>query len=281
LESAIYIVATPIGNLSDITFRAIDVLKGADIVAAEDTRHTKRLLDHYGISAKMMSLHEHNESEKSDYIIDQVASGASVALVSDAGTPLISDPGYILVVRAKQRGVKVVPIPGPSAVITALSASGISSDKFIFEGFLPAKSKAKQEVLQSFITEKRTVIFYESPHRIMSTLEMMEDSLGGRILCVARELTKRYETIRYGSVEEVRAWMSEDLNQTKGEFVLILEGSKAPELSASDEQKMVLLERLLKEMPPKKASAVVSDVLGGSKKDIYGLALCLKGEGSN
>lgn len=276
MESAIYIVATPIGNLSDITLRALDVLKSVDFVAAEDTRHSKRLFDHYGISVKTVSLHEHNESEKSEFIIDQVQQGMSVALVSDAGTPLISDPGYTLVTRAKLRGVKVIPVPGVSALVAALSSSGISSDKFIFEGFLPAKTKAKHELLESYSNEKRTVIFYESPHRVQQTLELMVEVLPGRKLCVARELTKRYETIKLGCVEDIYAWMLEDDNQTRGEFVLILEGSSSPALSASEEQKKVLLLRLLKELPPKKASAVVSDVLGGSKKEIYGLALSLK-----
>ncbi len=278
MESAIYIVATPIGNLSDITLRAIEVLKAVDVVAAEDTRHTRRLLEHYGISAKMLSLHEHNESEKSAYIIDQVEQGSSVALVSDAGTPLISDPGYTLVLRAKESGLRVIPVPGPSALITALCASGVASDKFIFEGFLPAKAKAREEVLQSYCRECRTVIFYESPHRIISTLEMMAKELAGRKLCVARELTKRYETIKYALVEEVLAWMKADDDQSRGEFVLVLEGSQEAPLTASESEKIALLERLLRELPPKKASAVVSDVMGGSKKEIYSLVLALKGE---
>ena len=276
MESAIYIVATPIGNLADITLRAVDVLKGVDLVAAEDTRHSRRLLDHYGVSTKMISLHEHNESEKSDYLISRVKEGESVALISDAGTPLISDPGYTLVSRAKDAGVNVVPIPGPSALITALSASGIASDKFIFEGFLPAKSKAKDEVLQSYDNEQRTVIFYESPHRILATLDAMSRVLGARKLCVARELTKRYETIKSGLISEVLAWMSDDEDQSRGEFVLVLEGSNDEPLSASDAQKLSLLSRLLQELPPKKASAVVADVMGGSKKEIYNMALGLK-----
>lgn len=276
MESAIYIVATPIGNLSDITLRAIEVLKAVDVVAAEDTRHTRKLLEHYGIATKMISLHEHNEFEKSAYIIGLVKEGQSVALVSDAGTPLISDPGYTLVLRAKESGVLVRPIPGPSALVAALCASGVASDTFIFEGFLPAKKKAKEEVLQSYLAERRTVIFYESPHRILVTLEAMSDVLAGRKLCVARELTKRYETIKYGEVSEVLAWMKADEDQTRGEFVLVLEGSQEEPLSVSDEQKLKLLARLLLELPPKKASAVVADVMGGSKKEIYNLALSLK-----
>jgi 16S rRNA (cytidine1402-2'-O)-methyltransferase len=276
LESAIYIVATPIGNLSDITLRAIDVLKEVDLVAAEDTRHTRRLLEYHGIAAKTISLHEHNETQKSDSLIEQVLQGRSIALVSDAGTPLISDPGYILVQRAKQHGVSVVPIPGPSALIAALSASGVPSDKFIFEGFLPAKNKSKRELLESFENEKRTVMFYESPHRIVSTMEMMVECFPLRNMCVARELTKCYETIKYDTAENILSWMKADENQTRGEFVLVLEGSSDPVLSENEEQKKVLLARLLEELPPKKASAVVSDVLGGSKKEIYALALSMK-----
>lgn len=276
LESAIYIVATPIGNLADITLRAVDVLKGVDLVAAEDTRHSRRLLDHYDVSTKMISLHEHNESEKSDYLISRVKEGESVALISDAGTPLISDPGYTLVSRAKECGVNVVPVPGPSALIAALCSSGIASDKFIFEGFLPAKNKAKEEVLKAYENERRTVIFYESPHRILATLEVMARVFGGRKLCVARELTKRYETIKYGLVSEILHWMQADDHQSRGEFVLVLDGSQNEPLSASDEQKLTLLSRLLQELPPKKASAVVADVMGGSKKEIYNLALSLR-----
>ena len=277
MESAIYIVATPIGNLSDITLRAIEVLKGVDFVAAEDTRHTRKLLDHYGIEAQMISLHDHNEVAKSDDVIGKVVQGASVALVSDAGTPLISDPGYTLVAKAKKQGVSVRPIPGPSALIAALCASGIASDKFIFEGFLPAKSKAREGVLQSYQRERRTVIFYESPHRIISSLEAISQVLAGRKMCVARELTKRYETIRVGAVEEVLAWMKADDDQKRGEFVLVLAGSEEEPVAASDEQKIALLARLMSELPPKKASAIVSDVLGGSKKEIYSLALSLQG----
>lgn len=276
MESAIYIVATPIGNLADITLRAVDVLKGVDLVAAEDTRHSRRLLDHYDVSTKMISLHEHNESEKSDYLISRVKEGESVALISDAGTPLISDPGYTLVSRAKECGVNVVPVPGPSALIAALCSSGIASDKFIFEGFLPAKNKAKEEVLKAYENERRTVIFYESPHRILATLEVMARVFGGRKLCVARELTKRYETIKYGLVSEILHWMQADDHQSRGEFVLVLDGSQNEPLSASDEQKLTLLSRLLQELPPKKASAVVADVMGGSKKEIYNLALSLR-----
>jgi len=277
LESAIYIVATPIGNLSDITLRALDVLRGVDVIAAEDTRHTRRLLDHYDIRTKMLSLHEHNESERSESVIESVLAGQSIALVSDAGTPLISDPGHILVNKAKAKGVDVVPIPGPSALVAALSVSGIACGRFIFEGFLPAKKKAKQTVLDTYFSEKKAVVFYESPHRIVDTLNVMLEVFGDREIAIARELTKRFETVRKDSLPNIVEWVAGDLDQQKGEFVVVLSGSNFSEVESSDEEKKKLLSRLLEDLPPKKASALVADMLGGSKKEIYNFALELKG----
>ena len=276
MESAIYIVATPIGNLSDITIRAIEILKSVDLVAAEDTRHTRKLLDHYDIRTKMVSLHDHNEQQKSQGIVERVLGGGSLALVSDAGTPLISDPGHSLVNEAKKQGVKVVPIPGPSAIIAALCAAGIPCGKFIFEGFLPSKKKAKTDVLMSYSVERKSVVFYESPHRVLDTLECMQEVFGDRDIAVAREITKRFETIKRGPIPELLEWMSQDNNQQKGEFVLVLAGMTSVEESSSDLEKKVMLARLLTDLPPKKASAIVSDLLGGSKKEIYNLALSLK-----
>ena len=269
MESAIYIVATPIGNLSDITLRALEVLTGVDVIAAEDTRHTRKLLEHHGISTRMASLHEHNEAERAAVMLEKVSAGSSLALVSDAGTPLISDPGHVLVSLANELGVKVVPIPGPSAVTSALSVCGVPCGKFIFEGFLPAKKKAKTDVLMTYISERKAVVFYESPHRILDTLEIMHEVFGDRVLGVARELTKRFETVRRDKLSVILDWVHDDLNQQKGEFVLVLHGSEAEELSASDVEKEKLLSRLLLELPPKKASAVVADMLGVSKKEIY------------
>lgn len=276
MESAIYIVATPIGNLSDITLRAIDVLMGVDLVAAEDTRHTRKLLDHHGISTRMVSLHEHNEAERALSLLQKVQSGDSLALVSDAGTPLISDPGHVLVGLANDLGVKVIPVPGPSALTAALSVCGVPCGRFIFEGFLPAKRKAKSDILMAYQYEKKSIVFYESPHRILDTLELMHEIFGDRVLAVARELTKRFETIRRDRISEIKNWVDADANQQKGEFVLVLQGSGAEELSVSDKEKNQLLARLLVDLPPKKASAIVADVLGGSKKEIYNLALQLK-----
>lgn len=268
LESAIYIVATPIGNLSDITIRGLDVLKAADIVAAEDTRHTRRLLDHHGITATLIAYHEHNEGDKSHVLVDKVKEGQSVALVSDAGTPLISDPGHVLVALAKREGVKVVPIPGPSALVAALSASGLPCGRFIYDGFLPVKRKAKSDALEAFRYETRTVVFYESPHRIVNTLEVLAELFPGRRLAIARELTKRFETITQGVVEDLLAWTIEDSDQQKGEFVLILSGAdeSCDEDVGTQER---FLESLLAYMPPKKAVQLVVEFFGGDKKALY------------
>ncbi len=193
----LYIVPTPIGNLGDITQRALDVLASVDMIAVEDTRHTGKLLAHFNISTKTFALHDHNEQQKAQVLVDKLLSGLSIALVSDAGTPLISDPGYHLVTQCRQAGVKVVPLPGPCAVITALSASGLPSDSFSFEGFLPAKSKARKDKLLEIAKVSRTCIFYESPHRICESLQDMLDVLGGeREVVLARELTKTFETIQ-------------------------------------------------------------------------------------
>lgn len=280
MESAIYIVATPIGNLSDITLRALEVLTNVDVIAAEDTRHTRKLLEHHGVSTRMASLHEHNEADRAASMLEKIAAGGSMALVSDAGTPLISDPGHVLVSLANELGLKVVPIPGPSAVTSALSVCGVPCGRFIFEGFLPAKKKAKTDVLLSYETEKKAVVFYESPHRILDTLEVMYDVFGDRVVGVARELTKRFETVKKDTLSSILEWVKADANQQKGEFVLVLQGSDSAELSASDAEKEKLLTRLLVELPPKKASAVVADILGGAKKDIYNLALKLKNDKS-
>lgn len=275
MESAIYIVATPIGNLSDITIRGLDVLRNADFIAAEDTRHTRRLLDHHGISATLIAYHEHNESDKALSLIDLVKGGQSVALVSDAGTPLISDPGHTLVSMAKKEGVKVIPVPGPSALVAALSASGLSCGRFIYEGFLPAKRKAKMDALERFRYEARTTVFYESPHRIVNTLEVLVELFPGRRLAIAREITKRFETITQGVVEELLAWTVSDLDQQKGEFVLVLSG--AEEVYDEDvgaQEKM--LSRLLHYMPPKKAVQLVVEFFGGDKKKLYEKAIEFK-----
>lgn len=279
MESAIYIVATPIGNLSDITIRGLEVLRGVDLIAAEDTRHTRRLLDHHSISAKLVAYHEHNEAEKSLYLISEVQEGKSIALVSDAGTPLISDPGHTLVSLAKKEGVKVVPVPGPSALIAALSASGLPCGKFIYEGFLPVKQKAKRDFLELFRYEARTVVFYESPHRILSSLEALASLFPKRHLVIARELTKRFETITKGLTEELLSWTLTDDNQQRGEFVLVLSGaSKQGDEDLLNQEK--LLARLIEHLPPKKAVQIVTEFYGGDKKSLYNRAVSIRNEKS-
>ncbi len=278
IEACLYIVATPIGNLGDITLRAVETLNKVDLIAAEDTRHSQRLMSHLGVSTRLLSLHEHNEREKSQAIIDKVKEGQNVALISDAGTPLISDPGYFLVKLAQEQGVKVVPIPGVSAVVTAISVSGLPSDRFVFEGFLPAKSGNKQRVLELFKFESRTVIFYESPHRIVDTLELMLTVFGeSRRLVLARELTKTFETIKGDSLGPLCEWVKSDANQQRGEFVLLLEGAvDVPDESEIDQDKMLAL--LIAELPIKKASKIVSEVTGANKKELYQRALEMQGK---
>lgn len=270
LESAIYIVATPIGNLGDITQRAIEILTGADVVAAEDTRHTRRLLDHLGLKKEMLSLHDHNERQRVGQVVDIVRQGQSVALVSDAGTPLISDPGYVLVSEARAQGVKVVPIPGACAVIAALSASGLSCARFAFDGFLPAKQKAKAEALSVVEDSALTHVFYESTHRIVDTLEVLSGLFPDRRIAIAREITKTFETFIVGSSVEVYEQVIADHNQQKGEFVLIVEAQLdvTDSLDVAPDQKRLLLD-LAKELPPKRAAAIVAQHYGLNKKELY------------
>jgi len=274
LESALYIVATPIGNLNDISLRAIEVLKTCDLIAAEDTRHSQRLMQNLDIQTPMVALHEHNEFDRAESLIERVQNGEAVALISDAGTPLISDPGYWLVKRAAEHGVKVVPVPGPSAVIAALSASGVDCRRFLFEGFLPSKGKAKRTCLEQFADERRTTIFYESPHRILDTLQVLVELYPGRGVVIARELTKTFETILRGSTEEILSRVESDANQSRGEFVLILEGVEETGLSSEQEQYAKrMMDKLIGEMPPKRVAAVVSELTGVPKKQLYQYAL--------
>ncbi len=267
--STLYIVPTPIGNLGDITQRALEILQQVDIIAAEDTRHTGRLLSHFGITTRTFALHDHNEQQKADMLIEKLASGQSIALVSDAGTPLISDPGYHLVTRCRQAGVKVVPLPGPCAVITALSASGLPSDRFSFEGFLPPKSKGRRDKFTEIAADPRTLIFYESPHRIMDTLDDMLSVLGeARQVVLARELTKTYETIHGAPLGELIEWLKEDSNRIRGEMVLLIAGHRAEKEDLPLEAtKAVFL--LAKELPLKKAAAIAAELYSVKKNALY------------
>ncbi|WP_417541666.1 16S rRNA (cytidine(1402)-2'-O)-methyltransferase [Methylophaga thalassica] len=272
----LFIVATPIGNLADFSARAIEVLKSVDVIAAEDTRHSKYLLQHYVIQTSTISLHEHNEQQRSDALCQRLLAGESVALISDAGTPLISDPGYRLVTTVRDAGIRVIPIPGCCALITALSASGLPSDRFSFEGFLPAKSSARKQVMESLKSDGRTLIFYESPRRLLAALEDAVLIFGEqRQACLARELTKLHETIETRPLIDLIDWVKADDNQQRGECVLLIEGSQN-EATADEQEVSRLLKILLTELPVKKAAAMVANITGGSKNEAYQLALKLQ-----
>ncbi|MEC9412763.1 MAG: 16S rRNA (cytidine(1402)-2'-O)-methyltransferase [Pseudomonadota bacterium] len=272
----LFIVATPIGNLADFSARAIEVLKSVDVIAAEDTRHSKYLLQHYVIQTSTISLHEHNEQQRSDALCQRLLAGESVALISDAGTPLISDPGYRLVTTVRDAGIRVIPIPGCCALITALSASGLASDRFSFEGFLPAKSSARKQVMESLKSDGRTLIFYESPRRLLAALEDAVLIFGEqRQACLARELTKLHETIETRPLIDLIDWVKADDNQQRGECVLLIEGSQN-EATADEQEVSRLLKILLTELPVKKAAAMVANITGGSKNEAYQLALKLQ-----
>ncbi len=271
----LYIVATPIGNLQDITQRALETLTQVDLIAAEDTRHSGLLLSHYGIKKPFFALHDHNEQQKADLLVDKLKQGRHIALISDAGTPLISDPGFHLVRKCRQAEIKVVPLPGACAAITALCASGIASDRFCFEGFLPAKSKARRDKLQNLAKEDRTLIFYESTHRILETLADAETVFGAeRYIVLAREITKTWETIRGDTVANLRQWLSEDPNRTKGEMVLIIEGyTTTDDEETFSSQAVKALELISKELPLKKAAAIVAELYGYKKNALYQFGL--------
>ena len=275
LTGILYIVATPIGNLQDITQRALDTFAQVDLIAAEDTRHSGLLLSHYGIKKPFFALHDHNEQEKAHILVEKLKQGSHIALISDAGTPLISDPGFHLVRQCREAGIRVVPLPGACAAITALCASGIASDRFCFEGFLPAKSKARKDKLENIAEEDRTLIFYESTHRILDTLEDMQSVLGGeRYIVLAREITKTWETITGNTIKNLREWLLEDPNRTKGEMVLIVEGK--PKSENNDEispQVVKALELIAEELPLKKAAAIVAELYGYKKNALYQFGL--------
>lgn len=272
----LYIVATPIGNLDDITLRAIDTLKRVDLIAAEDTRHSGLLLQHLGIKARLYSLHDHNEQEKAHVLIEKLQAGISIALISDAGTPLINDPGYHLVKACRENGIKVVPIPGACAAIAALSVAGLPSDKFIYEGFLPAKSKARQDSLASLITEPRTMIFYESTHRLLETLKDMQTIFGAnKQIVLAKELTKTWETIVSLPVNELIDWLNQDASRQKGEFVLIVAGYTESNKDI-DPKAINTLKLLQKELPLKKAAAITAEIYGLKKNQLYQIGLNLE-----
>lgn len=269
MEPGLYVVATPIGNLGDISQRALEVLRAADLIAAEDTRHSQRLLLHFGIEGRLMPYHDHSDQRAQDRIARTLAEGGVVALISDAGTPLISDPGYRLVRDMQDRGHAVVPVPGPCAAVAALSVCGLPTDRFLFEGFLPARAGARDRRLEQLRRETATVVFYEAPHRIAETLEAMVGCFGaGREAVLAREITKAFETLRRGSLGELSAFVAGDANQRRGEIVLVVAGD-TPQPDALDEATAALLRRLAREMPAKRAAAIVAEHSGLRKNRLY------------
>ena len=272
---ALYVVATPIGNLDDISRRAVTVLGEVDAVAAEDTRHTGRLLRHLGLAVPLLSLHEHNERAASERVLARLRDGGSLALVSDAGTPLISDPGFELVRACRREGLSVVPIPGPSALIAALSVSGLPTARFRFEGFLPRKGEARRERLAALARESATLVFYESAHRVVEALDDLAGQLGAwRQACLARELTKLHETLLTGGLGELQARVRVDPDQQGGEIVLIVAGMEA-EPGAQDGEVDRQLRILLRELPVKQAAALVAELTGERRNRVYRRALDL------
>ncbi|QEY61431.1 16S rRNA (cytidine(1402)-2'-O)-methyltransferase [Metapseudomonas lalkuanensis] len=276
----LYVVATPIGNLDDITARALRVLREVALIAAEDTRHSARLLQHFGIDTPLAACHEHNERDQGGRFLARLQAGEDVALISDAGTPLISDPGFHLVRQARAAGVAVVPVPGACALIAALSSAGLPSDRFIFEGFLPAKANARRGRLEEMKEEPRTLIFYEAPHRILESLEDMRSVFGGdRPAVLARELTKTFETLRGAPLDELCGWVAADSNQQRGECVVLVGGWQAPEgEGALSAEALRVLDLLLVEMPVKRAAALAAEITGVRKNLLYQAALERQGD---
>lgn len=264
----LYIVPTPIGNLSDITRRAVEVLAQVDVIAAEDTRHSRILLNHLDINTPLLALHDHNEQQRADALIERVRQGQSVALVSDAGTPLISDPGYHLVTRCREAGVKVVPLPGPCAAITALSAAGLPTDRFAFEGFLPAKDKARDDRLLALRSDPRTVVYYESPRRLKETVSAIARLYGDRHVVVARELTKTFESFHGLPATDMCAWLDEDDNRCRGEIVLMVAGAR-PDPDALPEAALRTMRLLMAGLPLKKAAALTAEIHEVKKNALY------------
>lgn len=277
---ALYVVATPIGNLQDLSRRAIDVLDSVELILAEDTRHSAKLLAHYGISTRCRSFHEHNESHQVARIVERVVAGERVALISDAGTPLISDPGFRLVVALREARQAVIPIPGASAVISALCVAGLPTDRFCFEGFLPVKTRARRRQLLALSSEQRTLVFYESPRRVKQTLTDLLAEFGqDRCAVVARELTKIHESVLSGTLAELLLWFEEHTEQCRGEFVIVVAG--APPAQEDDDAASVstreLLRLLIEELPVKQAVSVAARITGGKRNALYEQAIAMAG----
>jgi 16S rRNA (cytidine1402-2'-O)-methyltransferase len=273
-SGTLYVVATPIGNLDDLSARALATLNSVDLIAAEDTRHTGKLLQLIGCATPMLSLHEHNERQRSLELRERLSAGANIALVSDAGTPLISDPGFTLVRELTQHGIRVVPVPGACAAIAALSVAGLPTDRFVFEGFLPAKSSKRRERLAELLHEARTVVFYEAPHRCAETLTDLAQVLGGeRQAAACRELTKLYETSYYGSLAELSARAATDADMARGELVLVVAGSEPGDTARQSLQAEQVLMVLLQELPASQAAKLAARICGADRAAMYELAV--------
>lgn len=277
MAGTLYVVATPIGNMDDISARAVSVLQSVDLIAAEDTRHSGRLMSHFQITTPLVAYHDHGSEAQGERIFTALNEGQNVALISDAGTPLVSDPGYRLVRSAREGGYKVNPLPGACAAITALSAAGLPSDRFCFEGFLPAKQSQRRKALALLVNESRTLIFYEAPHRIVATLDDLIEIFGAeREVTLARELTKTYETVLNGNLNELLAQIKNDLNQQKGEMVLVVRGFDGEVQSAQEQEEERVLKLLLVDLPVKQAAGLAAKICGGQRNSLYKKALALK-----
>ncbi len=274
IETALYVVATPIGNLGDMVPRAVEVLQKVDVIAAEDTRHSARLMAHFSIDTPLVAYHDHTDERQVSQLLERLSSGQSVGLISDAGTPLVSDPGYRLVRAARDAGVRVVPVPGACAMVAALSASGLPSDRFSFEGFLPAKSGQRMNRLQPLESDERTLIFYEAPHRIEACLRDMAEVFGeDREAVIAREITKTFETIKGGSLAVLSDFVSSDPNQRKGEMVVMVRGKPRASDQDMDAEAQRIMSILLKDLSVKQASQLAAEITGLKKKALYQWAL--------
>ena len=270
-QAGLYVVATPIGNLEDISYRAVRVLSEVDLIAAEDTRHSRVLLSHYNITTPMQAFHEHNEAQFEGRMLERIADGQAIALISDAGTPLISDPGFRLVRAAREAGLPVHVVPGPSAVTAALSVAGLPPDRFAFEGFLPVKTAARKKKLQALCHETRTLVFFESSHRIGAAIADMTDVFGGqRLAAICRELTKKFETVLRLPLAELGMELAKDANQSRGEFVVVVEGhAESEDESLSSAHKMA--QALMEFMPASQAARVAAQLNDVPRRRVYEL----------
>ena len=279
-KGVLYIVATPIGNLQDLSPRAQSILHHVDIIAAEDTRHSRHLLNHFGIKTPLRSLHEHNERSQSNILLQYLLSGNNIALISDAGTPLISDPGSYLVQTVLAEQLTVIPIPGPSALISALSVAGIPAKRFVFEGFLPAKTRLQR--LNSVAHESRTLVFYEAPHRILDCLKDMIQVFGEeRVAVLAKELTKVFETVYRENLPGIFNWLNAQPQRQKGEFVLVVQGAPKPDNNVLSPETIRIFQLLRQELSLKQAAKLTSEITGDSKNLLYAFGITLKGNEKN